>query len=193
MAVSALGGGIRFRLEVDGLPVVDRVLGLLAGVVKDWRPVWGQVHVGGTFVERELSWVGYAEELYRTRGFGRWPAYEGEPKYRAYKRGIIRAEPERWLMDWPKHPRLRPSMQNPSHPDHAYRSEPMLLEMGTRVPYAMALHHGGRAGPKGETVPARPLVSVPDAYKRAWIRAMGLHVQATIDGGTRRVRTTPRV
>lgn len=138
---------IKFAFETEGFTALIRAV---QRVVADPTPTLNRVvypwlldHIEGNF-ETSGAWGGQA-----------W-SFAGEPIYARYKRQMLGDElGARPLLVDPAHERLKPSLINPSHPDHVVRLSGGKLEIGSSVEYARRLLLDGGTGPFGESYPAR--------------------------------------
>lgn len=138
---------IKLTLSTEGFTAMIKAV---QRVVNDPTPTLNRVvypwlldHMEGQF-ETAGAWGGSP-----------W-SFAGEPIYERYKRQLLGDElAGKPLAVDPAHERLKPSLLDPSHPDHIVRLEGGRLEIGTSVEYARRLLFEGGIGPFGEAYPAR--------------------------------------
>lgn len=145
---------IRLSIGTTGHTEVDRMLGVSAKVVKDMRPVWdGRLHP---------FFLNHLEHQFKTsgdHGGAPWAGYEGEPRYRAFKKRVVgHLRPLEWDTGG-QFEILRPSLVEPEHEHHVFTSRPLEAVVGTSYPPAARLATGG-IGPFGEPFPARRMFAM---------------------------------
>lgn len=148
---------IKIAFATDGFRALLRAVGR---IVADPTPTLNRVvypwlldHIEGQF-ETSGSWGGQP-----------W-SFSGEPIYERYKRALLGDDlASKPLLVDTEHERLRPSLVDPSHPDHVVRMEGGRLEIGSSVEYARRLLFEGGTGPFGESYPARNPFVMTDAQQ----------------------------
>lgn len=138
---------------IQGAPRVRTALQGLIDNVEDWRALGPQVH--DFFVRKQI-------DLFASEGRSEgapWPDYSGqEPKYAAYKRGIVGDVYAKRLLRWtPGREVLYPSLTEQRHAQHVWNVQAQRFEFGTRVPYAMNHQKGVGTGPTGERIAQRKI------------------------------------
>lgn len=194
-------GGLKLSVEIEGMPRIQKALGVLFEAVSDARPVWqafrhGTPHQGSG---RSLIWPGrrwpdIIQEQYATegrRGGTPWPSYDatGEPRYKGFK--YARTGGFLVLMRWtPGKERLYPSLMNPAHPEHVFTSDARGMVVGTRVPYARG-HQLGVGEQKWDKIPLprRPILALTD--RDVLELAKGFQRLVEYDLGIAGLRVTP--
>jgi len=136
---------------IDGAPRVKAALQGLLDNVQDWRALGPEVHE--FFIAKQIA-------LFASEGRSEnapWPDYSGqEPKYAAYKRGIVGDAYAKRLLRWtPGREILYPSLTESRHAQHVWSVQEQRFTFGTRVPYAMNHHKGVGTGPTGERIAQR--------------------------------------
>lgn len=142
----------QFRIDVDGVPQINRALGVLAKRVKDLRPAWQEIIEDFAKSEETLF-----QRQGNVGGLGRWAPLN--PDYAARKRAqgfgskiLVRTG------------RLKRSLTNPHHGEFISKVRPLSLTMGTRVPYAK-YHQRGTS-----KMPRREPIRLAETTKRRWTR-----------------------
>lgn len=118
----------------------ERLAGILERA-KSWRVMAPRLH--DWLIRRQI-------DMFRSSGATegqRWSTYQGEPKYKAYKRALVRKGVIRDMSPLrfrgASKERLYPSLRYRSHPEHVWRPGNHKMVFGTRVPYAKRLEEGG--------------------------------------------------
>lgn len=141
-------------ITAQGVEDVDKLLADYARRITKWTVIAPRVHDFLLVRESELFDSSGASE-----GMA-WAGYDREPKYKAWKQAITGdLTPLRWKGSDGE--RLMPSLTNPNHPNHVFRTSSDAVTMGTSLGYAGRLHKGGR-NMFGEPHPARKLVGLGD-------------------------------
>lgn len=91
----------------------------------------------------------------RSEGFN-WPQYD--PRYQAFRE---RYTPNTKMLRWKGgKERLYPSVVDPNHRDHVWKTSATSWKFGTSVPYADEIHEGKGTGRFGENRKARPFIGL---------------------------------
>jgi phage gpG-like protein len=131
---------VKFTVSVDGVQSTTRAFQTLDETIRDFRPVWPEIHM---YFLRSMT---EQFESLGSRGGQRWqPLNEKYAKWKAQrfpgKPILVRTE------------RLKRSLSlGGSEPDQVKEFAPMYAVFGTRVPYARYHQRGTRR------MPARPIL-----------------------------------
>lgn len=133
-----------------GVKAYERVLGVNQEVLGDLKPI-----LDASVAPYMLEHMRRQFDTLGAHSGQPWATLKGEPLYYAFKKRIL----GKGLADKPlwwsrQREQLRPSLTDPAHGHHAYRSGDNGALFGTTVPHAQALLDGG-VGPFGEDYPAR--------------------------------------
>lgn len=167
------------KLGGTGMVAMSRRLGVLAEAIGDMTPIWRTV-VHPWFLEHMKQQF----ETSGAHGGKPWEGYGAEPKYAAYKQLMVgHLRPLVWEIDGME--RLRPSLVFAEDEDHYAVFTPSRIELGTMVPYAARLVHGG-TGPFKEPYPGRAILAMSDAQKKKLITLIQRDIQKRIGVGNAR-------
>jgi phage gpG-like protein len=130
----------------------------ISGRVRRWQIIAPRLHDFLTYKIRRIIASRGASEGHRIRGYG------SEPKYKAYKKALMRAGIITGIdllrFRGASKERLYPSLTRKSHPEHVYRvSRRWTMDVGTKVPYASSIWDGG-TNKFGERQPERPFLKI---------------------------------
>lgn len=137
----------RFRVEIDGIEVLNRAFNRVDQIISDFRPLWPNVaDVVYTINQEQFDSEG-------GRGAsGKWAALS--PAYKKWKEIHYPGQPILRLTN-----ALYESLTDPEANDAVFQPGKDELVIGTRVPYATAHHRGGRS-------PQRQIFSFSEPQKR---------------------------
>lgn len=170
----APAGSFEFVFKVAGREQMNDTLGIATDAVKDWRPAFDQLHEDfyGRIMPEQFATEG-------ARAGSKWEGYDNEPVYRYVKSKLLNASTFpilRWATSFgPPQPgeRLYPSLVEPSHPLHVYRTTKTSFSFGTRVPYAKDIQLGIGTVPYDKVpMPQRKIINLNADDKMRWSRIM---------------------
>jgi phage gpG-like protein len=154
-------GLLGLTFEVDGVPLVSKVLGVAAKSVRNLEPVWNDIY--DDFRARE-SRVFAAQG--NVQGYDAWTPLN--PTYKEWKQE--HGFDTRILI---KTGAMMNSLTRKGASGSVFRPGPMRVEMGTSVPYAV-YHQSDRPRKQkkggGDRLPRRTMFRVTDTQRRHWVR-----------------------
>lgn len=159
---------MRFRLSIDGVNEVDRMLSAKEDAVSDFRPVWPQV--ADVFVKHEQevfaqdgSVQGWEAWTPLNPGYAHWKAKHG------YSPEILRKTGD-----------LEKSLTNRNDTNFVFQAGRRSLTIGTSDPKARIHRYGGKDGKP----PKREPIRVTDELRRNWVKVIQTYIVKT--GSTER-------